>query len=92
MPYGPWWRKHRTLFHQYFQPKMIPTYRPILLKETHTMIRNFLHSPENFYHHIRRDTAAIVLKISYGHQVAESGDHLVALADEVVSHDRTGLL
>ncbi|OCH95809.1 cytochrome P450 [Obba rivulosa] len=84
-PYGTWWRKHRTLFHQHFQVNSIEQYYPVQLKESYVMLRNLLDSPENFYLHIRRTTAAIVIKITYGHQIAPEGDWYVALADKAIT-------
>ncbi|KIM78610.1 hypothetical protein PILCRDRAFT_98340 [Piloderma croceum F 1598] len=81
MPYGPWWRRHRTIFQKYFHINMSSDYHPGQILETHTMLRNLLVSPNNFNHHIRRTAAAIVLKIAYGHIVADEGDSYVALAE-----------
>lgn len=54
MPYGLGWRRHRTLFHKYFHISQSPVYHPGQVKETNTMLRNLLTSPEKFEHHIRR--------------------------------------
>ncbi|EMD42231.1 hypothetical protein CERSUDRAFT_110763 [Gelatoporia subvermispora B] len=84
-PYGGWWRKHRTLFHQYFQLNTIEQYYPVQLKEAYVMLRNLLDTPDKFYPHIRRTAAAIVIQITYGHQIAPEGDWYVTLADKAIT-------
>ncbi|KAF9240868.1 cytochrome P450 [Melanogaster broomeanus] len=84
MPYGPRWRDHRTLFHRHFRRHLTSNYHPVVLKETHTTLRNLLESPDQYAHHIRRTAAAIVMKISYGHDICDQGDVYVTIADEAL--------
>ncbi|THH04571.1 hypothetical protein EW146_g10143, partial [Bondarzewia mesenterica] len=86
MPYGNSWRKHRGAFQKHFHTRATPRYEPIQIREAHALLRNLLHSPENYYHHLRRNAAALVLKISYGHDVAEEGDVFVTLAERAISN------
>lgn len=101
MPYGPWWRRHRKLFHKYFNINITSIYHPGQIKETHTLLRSLLVNPDDFDDHtkryvhlmgcyppnkcatlhVHRAAAAIIVKIVYGHIVAEKGDSYVALAD-----------
>lgn len=88
IPYGPWWKRHRTLFHQYFNANTTPDHHPVQAKETYVMLQNLAESPDNLPYHVRRlshfipcsasvvlnrfchrTSAAIVMKIMYGHQV-----------------------
>ncbi|KAI0068332.1 cytochrome P450 [Artomyces pyxidatus] len=87
MPYGSAWRKRRALFQKYFHPRASPRYEPVQIKEAHTLLRNLADSPDKFSHHIRRSAAAVVMMVSYGHQVAQEGDYFVTIAD----HALTGL-
>jgi len=41
-------------------------------------------TPDDFAHHLRRTAAAIIMKISYGHDVTDKGDVYVTLADEAM--------
>jgi hypothetical protein len=41
-------------------------------------------TPDDFAHHLRRTAAAIVMRISYGHEVSDKGDVYVTLADEAM--------
>ncbi|KIJ68344.1 hypothetical protein HYDPIDRAFT_82083 [Hydnomerulius pinastri MD-312] len=84
MPYGPRWRDHRSLFHRHFRRLLTSNHHPNIIKETHTTLRNLLDTPDDFGHHLRRTAAAIVMKISYGHDIADKGDVFVTLADEAL--------
>ncbi|KAK7030676.1 O-methylsterigmatocystin oxidoreductase [Favolaschia claudopus] len=85
MPYGPWYKKHRTMFHNHFQAKAIPKYHHTLVDSAHTLLRNLQRTPDNLLHHLRRTTTAIVLSVCYGHHVAEQGDEYVKLADQAMA-------
>ena len=54
IPYGSWWKQHRTLFHQYFNTTTAPIYHPVQYKETCVMLHNLLTTPDNLAYHIRR--------------------------------------
>ncbi|KAF5377535.1 hypothetical protein D9615_005319 [Tricholomella constricta] len=85
MSYGSRWKRHRNLFHTYFRPNDTTVYHPLQVKEAQTLLRNLLHKPEDFRYHCRRVAAAMILNVTYGHQVAEGGDDYVALADRAMS-------
>ncbi|KAG1867957.1 cytochrome P450 [Suillus subalutaceus] len=84
MPYGRKWKQHRSLFHRHFHRLLTSQYHSVLIKETHTTLRNLAHTPDDFAHHLRRTAAAIVMRISYGHEVSDKGDIYVTLADEAM--------
>ena len=54
MPYGPSWRKHRKLFHEYFHRNEVSKYQPTQRQETLAFLRRLLVTPDNFFHHIRQ--------------------------------------
>ncbi|KAI0932004.1 hypothetical protein AcV5_004645 [Taiwanofungus camphoratus] len=85
IPYGAWWKKHRTLFHQHFNANQISVYHPVQSKETHVMLRNLAQTPDDLPHHVRRNATAIIMNIIYGHQVAREGDVYVSLADKALT-------
>ncbi|KAG6915074.1 hypothetical protein DXG01_013569 [Tephrocybe rancida] len=89
LPYNNWYKQHRNMFHNYFQPKSVSDYHTLQLKHAQTLLRNLLGlDPENpglLDRYLRRTTAAIVLEICYGHHVAEKGDDYVTLADKALS-------
>ncbi|KZT30484.1 cytochrome P450 [Neolentinus lepideus HHB14362 ss-1] len=84
MPYGARWRSHRALFSQHYHPNRASAFQPLQLKETYAMLRNLAHDPERFVYHVRRSAAAVVMMISYGHQIAQEGDMYVNLADDAL--------
>lgn len=84
MPYGQSWRRHRTLFHQRFNSNDLPLVQPVVLTEAHVLLRNLLTSPDQLFHHVKRTAAAIVMMLSYGHQIAPEGDLYVSIADKAL--------
>ena len=54
MPYGLLWRKHRRLFHKYFQLNAVTRYIPIQRQETKAFLRQLLITPGNLFHHIHQ--------------------------------------
>ena len=54
MPYGPWWRKHRKSFHEYFHRNVVTKYQPIQRQEARAFLHRLLVTPDNFFHHIRQ--------------------------------------
>ena len=54
MSYGPWWRKHKKLFHEYFHRNAVTKYQPIQRREVRAFLRRLLVTPDNFFHHIRQ--------------------------------------
>ncbi|KIK71103.1 hypothetical protein GYMLUDRAFT_33229 [Collybiopsis luxurians FD-317 M1] len=90
MPYGNSWKRHRNLFLKYFpMASSHEHHRSLQTEEVHTLLRNLLHDPAKFRHHVRRTAAAIILKLTYGIQidehVDEEGDNYVSLADKAMS-------
>ncbi|THH12717.1 hypothetical protein EW146_g7437 [Bondarzewia mesenterica] len=85
MPYGNGWRKYRGLFQKHFHSRTVPRYNPIQTREAHVFLRNLLHSPDKLYRHVRRTSAAIIMKVSYGHDVREEGDIYVTLAERAMA-------
>ena len=54
LPYGPWWRKHRRSFHEYFHRNAVTKYHPIQRQEVQAFLRRLLVTPDNLFHHIRQ--------------------------------------
>ncbi|KAF9443998.1 cytochrome P450 [Macrolepiota fuliginosa MF-IS2] len=82
MRYGPWWRRNRRMFHQYFNMNEVHKYDDIQRAETHVFLQRLLDSPEEFIHHIRHAIGAVVLKITYGISVQEENDPYIHNAEE----------
>ncbi len=52
-PYGPWWRRHRRAFWQFFFPAASERYRSIQRNSTQVFLRKLLDEPDNLVEHIR---------------------------------------
>ena len=48
MNYGPQWKAHRKLFHQYFNKTLIPKYAPVIEYQTLRFLRRLLDDPKEF--------------------------------------------
>ncbi|KAF9061660.1 cytochrome P450 [Rhodocollybia butyracea] len=84
MRYSDRWRLHRKTFHQYFQPRQVPEFYPILRESASSLLTKLLHDPEDFIDHVRHHAGSIILKVVYGHQMQSKNDHYVNLADKAV--------
>nr|AEB40221.1 cytochrome P450 monooxygenase [Antrodia cinnamomea] len=80
-PYGSWWKRQSTLFHKHFNVTKISTYHPVIVQETHVMLRKFAETPGSFSDHVRRNVAAVSMNITYGLQVESERDRYVTLID-----------
>lgn len=54
IPYGPKWRAHRRMFHQYFYQNPVQNYRPVQLDHARAMLNWVLKSPEYTPQHMRQ--------------------------------------
>lgn len=54
MDYTPRWRKQRKMFHQNFNPSMIPQYHPIIGEHVQQFLGQVVGSPEEHRSHIRQ--------------------------------------
>jgi len=54
LPYGVGWRKHRKIFHEYFNANVVSKYLPIQRREVHVFLRQLLATPDKFLHHIEQ--------------------------------------
>ncbi|KAF5355923.1 hypothetical protein D9756_004149 [Leucocoprinus leucothites] len=80
MPHDDYWRRHRKVFHQYFQQKNIPNYYPTIRRSTANLLNQLAQSPSRFREHIKQLAAATILKLTYDHEVASENDYYVSLA------------
>ncbi|KAI0348499.1 cytochrome P450 [Trametopsis cervina] len=78
MSYGARWKKHRSLFVQYFTPSGNPNIRPVVEREVDVLLSNLLDHPE------KMTISAIAMDLAYGHKIAPEGDAFVTLADQAL--------
>ncbi|KAF9472451.1 cytochrome P450 [Pholiota conissans] len=81
MHYNSRWRSHRRIFQQYFRPNASLNYRPIQTRKVNDLLYSLLTTPEDFMEHCRTLPAAVIMAITYDHDVSPKDDHFVNLAD-----------
>ncbi|KDQ53918.1 hypothetical protein JAAARDRAFT_416633 [Jaapia argillacea MUCL 33604] len=92
LPYGPKWRNHRRVFHQYFNQHAIEPYKPIQLRESRAFLRRLLDKPEEFGDHICLAFTATIMDVTYGIKVADKEDKYVTIAEAAIeSASRAGV-
>ncbi|KAF9479694.1 cytochrome P450 [Pholiota conissans] len=79
MPYADRWRRHRKMFHQYFQPRVLSTYHPSQTEMTIKLLRQLSCTPEEFGSHIKHYVGSLALKVAYGYEVKPKDDFYVQL-------------
>ncbi|KAL1943795.1 hypothetical protein VTO73DRAFT_3613 [Trametes versicolor] len=83
IPYGPWWRRHRRAFHQFFNPNAVAQLRPTQQIQVNHFLHRLLETPEQSTEHIRHMFGATVMRVAYGIEVADSGDNeYITMAEE----------
>ncbi|KAK0193932.1 cytochrome P450 [Armillaria mellea] len=88
MRYSNWWRMHRRMFHQYFQPRAIPAYYPVQMRATLVLLQQLHKSPDAFVHHVRHHAGSVIMKTVYGYDVDPNGDRFVELVDRALESVR----
>ncbi|KJA21663.1 hypothetical protein HYPSUDRAFT_687524 [Hypholoma sublateritium FD-334 SS-4] len=86
MHYGTKWRSHRRIFQQFFRLEVASKYQPTQAKKNLDLLYGLLTTPEDFIKHYRTLAAAIIMSITYGHDVTPKNDHFVDLAENAMSH------
>ncbi|PBK75824.1 cytochrome P450 [Armillaria solidipes] len=88
MRYSDWWRMHRRMFHQYFQPRAVPAYYPVQMRTTSVLLQQLLKSPDAFARHVRYHTSSVIMEIVYGYNVDPNGDPFVEMVDQALEGAR----
>lgn len=74
MGYSSRWRRHRRVFHQYFNEGATLDHRPVQEADTHKLLHDLLRSPGKFLEHIRFSFGRTILKVGYDIDV-KNPDH-----------------
>ncbi|KAF8891878.1 cytochrome P450 [Infundibulicybe gibba] len=82
LSYSDLWRRHRKMFHQYFQHNAVSEFTHLQVAATSDMVLKLLENPDNFGSHVRHCIGSTVLKIVYGYDIKPENDEYVLLADE----------
>ncbi|PPQ99411.1 hypothetical protein CVT24_005398 [Panaeolus cyanescens] len=85
MPYGPWWRRHRKVFHDHFSPSVISKYDNVQLRNARSFLGQLLETPDDFLHHIHHVFASVIMEVVYGVKIRDSKDdpYVAAMQDSI---------
>ncbi|EUC65529.1 cytochrome P450 family protein [Rhizoctonia solani AG-3 Rhs1AP] len=84
MGHGERHKRMRKLFHEGMSAKAMDKLGYMLENETVKFIHNLLESPEKLQSHARQATNATVFKVTYGYNVKDGYDPILAKAEETV--------
>ncbi|KAJ7691746.1 cytochrome P450 [Mycena rosella] len=73
---------YRKMMHHAFNPAASQMYWGIQEHEARILVDSILKTPGELPEHLRRNAAAVIMKIAYGYSVIRNDDHFVALAEE----------
>ncbi|KAI0794842.1 cytochrome P450 [Abortiporus biennis] len=82
MPYGERWKKHRRFFDSYFRSGKISKVWSVQTEKTHSLLQDLLEKPQEFLKHLKHASSSIIMKVTYGVDVAKSDDRFMSVADE----------
>ncbi|KAJ7157610.1 cytochrome P450 [Mycena crocata] len=77
-------KRYRRMMHHSFNPNASKMYWDVQEHEARLLIDSIIKSPGHLAEHIRRNAAAVIMKIGYGYPVTRNDDRFVALAEETM--------
>ncbi|EIN09176.1 cytochrome P450 [Punctularia strigosozonata HHB-11173 SS5] len=87
MSYGKLFTAYRRVVQQEFSaPVVADRYRPVITREVHNMLGQLLRAPEGLVKHLKTMAGAVIMMVTYGHQVTSMDDEFVKLAEQVREH------
>ncbi|KAJ6630953.1 cytochrome P450 [Mycena sp. CBHHK59/15] len=75
-------RTYRKMMHHAFNPAASQMYWEVQEHEARVLVDSIITSPHDLAEHLRRNAAAVIMKIAYGYSVTRNDDPFVALAEE----------
>ncbi|KZT20213.1 cytochrome P450 [Neolentinus lepideus HHB14362 ss-1] len=75
-------RKYRSLIQTGLNQRATLSYAPVLEKELAVLLQRLKNAPESYQEHIRRNAAAVIMRVAYGYSVTEENDFFVRTAEE----------
>ncbi|KAI6122251.1 cytochrome P450 [Pisolithus croceorrhizus] len=99
LPYGDEWRLHRKLSNVAFSKTNSKKYEAVQMGKVHQLLVNLLSTPLDYPDHLATLSAAIIMAITYGYEVAPKDDpfvtnviHLVELFVHAMTAERATLI
>jgi len=100
LPYGDFWRKHRTIYNRQMNPGAIEQFQGLQIQYTGRLLKALKEDPGNFRHHIRTwvvifypfmvvsryssMAASIVLGFAYGYEDQYERERYGRIAQQVI--------
>ncbi|KIJ41713.1 hypothetical protein M422DRAFT_229524 [Sphaerobolus stellatus SS14] len=84
MSYGRPWRTHRQAFHQHFNQNMVPKYRSVQIKNTHSLLRCLLATPnaaQKLAEALPSTFTGIIMDVVYGYTVTSTNDPYIKIIE-----------
>ncbi|EIM86329.1 cytochrome P450 [Stereum hirsutum FP-91666 SS1] len=85
MRYGPSWRAHRRIVHQYFRSDAMEKFYPLLVCRNNQLLQNLLRDPENVVDQLKHHAGSLPMKLSYDYNIDANGDPLIQKVEESMS-------
>ncbi|KAJ7723729.1 cytochrome P450 [Mycena maculata] len=73
---------YRRLLQRGLGPEAVKTYAPNLEDEAGVLIRGMQHTPEQYEKHIRRNAAAVIMKVAFGYPISDEDDPFISVAEQ----------
>ncbi|KNG47597.1 hydrolase protein [Stemphylium lycopersici] len=77
MPYGPRWRSIRKHSHALLNLSSSTHYQPVQDFESKVLLKELLHSPNDFVSINRRYAASVIMQVTYGYRIPSWDDPLI---------------
>ncbi|KAI0330486.1 cytochrome P450 [Cubamyces sp. BRFM 1775] len=82
MQYGQWWRSHRRMFWQHFQPAKVSDYWPVQREVIRKFLVKLHDTPDDLQRVIQYNVTASTMKITYGFDIDEDEDKWITVVDD----------
>ncbi|KAF8629505.1 hypothetical protein AX17_005631 [Amanita inopinata Kibby_2008] len=82
--YGDQSKRQRKIMHRALGLPVIPSYYPLVVTETHALLRRLIADPLGYQKHARRYAGGLTLSVVYGYEAVSNDDKFLMLAEECV--------
>ncbi|KAF5391109.1 hypothetical protein D9757_003068 [Collybiopsis confluens] len=73
---------YRRLLKHGLSGRAIREYHGLLENEADVLVDGLAQEPESFQHHLRRNAAAVIMRVAYGYTLTENDDPFISVAEE----------
>ncbi|KAI0352115.1 cytochrome P450 [Trametes cingulata] len=87
MSYGKLFSAYRRIVQQEFQPGVVTRlHHSVMAREVVALLERLLTTPDDLVEHLKQMAGAIIMMVTYGHQVTSVNDQYVVIAEAVREH------